>query len=128
MKVSDLKFEDFETEITIPEETNEITLVISDGLDSAYELLSREFKDRIVNFINNSASWYPIAHERINQEFSSSIDSKLLSVYILSEMSDSTLIFGLEYHIEEDREHGRGIKITENMEIIEYGLGDVAIC
>lgn len=125
MTPADLVFKNFETFIRVPEEPDEILLVISDSLDSAYRTLSDDFKQRIINFINKSSSWYPISREKINQEFSRNIDSVLATIFILSEMSDDILIFGLEYNIDED-EHGRGLKINENMQILEYGDADIA--
>ena len=50
-----------------------------------------------------------------------------MNIYILSEEDNKNTIFGLLYRIEEDVEHGRGIKITDDMKIIEYGIGDIAI-
>ncbi len=68
-----------------------------------------------------------MAHERINKEFSKDIASQLMNIYILSEEDNKNTIYGLLYRIEEDVEHGRGIKITDDMKIIEYGIGDIAI-
>ena len=37
------------------------------------------------------------------------------------------LIFGLEFGLREDSEHGRGLKFSlDSFEILEYGLGEVA--
>lgn len=119
--------EDYQMVINIPEESNPVTLIISDELDAAYEPLSNSFQKKIIEFINKSNVWYPLAHERINKEFSKDIASQLMNIYILSEEDNKNTIFGLLYRIEEDVEHGRGIKITDDMEIIEYGIGDIAI-
>lgn len=119
--------EDYQMVINIPEESNPVSLIISDELDAAYEPLSNSFQKKIIEFINKSNVWYPLAHERINKEFSKDIASQLMNIYILSEEDNKNTIFGLLYRIEEDVEHGRGIKITDDMKIIEYGIGDIAI-
>ena len=37
------------------------------------------------------------------------------------------MVFGLEYRIDADVEHGRGLKIDgETFEILEWGIGEVA--
>ncbi len=42
---------------------------------------------------------------------------------------DENNIVGLEFRVPKDIEHGRGMKInTATLEVIEYGLGEVAFC
>ena len=65
--------------------------------------------------------------EKIQEEFPRLKHARLLSVFILSEQRDIDLIFGLEFGLREDSEHGRGLKFSLNsFEILEYGLGEIA--
>lgn len=129
MTFSKIVFDDhYEMIINIPEQDQPVTLSISDDLDAAYKPLSKIFQEKIIDFLNKSSTWYDLGKKKINHEFSKDTPSRLLTIYILSENLEEDIIFGLLYRIEEDIEHGRGIKITSNMEIIEYGIGDVAIC
>ena len=64
---------------------------------------------------------------KIQEEFLGLAHARLLSIFILSEQRDVDLIFGLEFGLREDSEHGRGFKLSLNsLEILEYGLGEVA--
>ena len=77
--------------------------------------------------MNQSSVWYPKALEKIQEEFPELAHARLLSVFILSEQTDIDLIFGLEFGLREDSEHGRGLKFSHNsLEILEYGIGKVA--
>ena len=65
--------------------------------------------------------------KKIQEEFTDLSHARLLSIFILSEQSDVDLIFGLEFGLREDSEHGRGLKSSLNsFEILEYGIGEVA--
>ena len=49
--------------------------------------------------------------------------------YILTEPNENPLTFGLQFRVLSDVEHGRGMKIeADTMNIIDYGLADVAFC
>lgn len=85
------------------------------------------FYDTLDNLLDQSSVWYPKALARIQEEFSELAHARLLSIFILSEQTDIDLIFGLEFGLREDSEHGRGLKFSHNnLEILEYGLGEVA--
>ena len=65
--------------------------------------------------------------KKIQEEFTDLSHARILSIFILSEQSDVDLIFGLEFGLREDSEHGRGLKFSLNsFEILEYGIGEVA--
>ena len=85
------------------------------------------FYDTLDNLLDQSSVWYPTALEKIQEEFLGLAHARLLSIFILSEQRDVDLIFGLEFGLREDSEHGRGFKLSLNsLEILEYGLGEVA--
>ena len=85
------------------------------------------FYDTLDNLLDQSSVWYPTALEKIQEEFPELAHARLLSIFILSEQTDIDLIFGLEFGLREDSEHGRGLKFSLNsLEILEYGIGEVA--
>lgn len=130
--MSKLQFEDdYSTEISIQEQKESILLYISDELSVVDDIdnIPDEYESNILDFLSRSNEWYPINLDRIRLEVGTNIVIKLMSIYILTEPRESPLIFGLLYRISSDIEHGRGMKMnTDTMEIIEYGLGDVAFC
>jgi hypothetical protein len=136
MKPEDVVFdEDFEMQIFIPELNRNIRLVISDDLFASEEELTEEYKSRIAAFINSISRWHPEAVNGVLQWArqiyaleAEEKDVRLLSIFILFEQNEDEL-FGLEFSVEFDREHGCGLKITgKNFEIVEVGTGDVAFC
>lgn len=124
--------ENFEMYIHISEYSESISLTIADYLEVIDELpnLPIDYEKRIVKFLENSHIWHSNAVSKIKQETGiDNIDCELLAIFVLSEPSETELMFGLEFGSSFDIEHNIGIKITEKKFIItEYGTGDVAFC
>ena len=113
--------------VSIPEEREKVCLALSDSLEVINEELTPSYKAKLDNLLDQSSVWYPTALEKIQEEFPELAHARLLSIFILSEQRDIDLIFGLEFGLREDSEHGRGLKFSLNsLEILEYGLGEVA--
>ncbi len=130
MDSSDIKFDsDLAMTLEIKERPGPVSLEISDALYASEEELQISYKKKIAKFVNLSATWYPLAIEKIKSEDSEAKEIKLLTIYILSEQNSDSIIFGLEFWVDIDVEHQRGLKIDGNtLEILEYGIGDVAFC
>jgi len=132
MKEFSLHFdEDYCAGVYISEQENEILLYLSDDLDVIDKLpnISENYKYAITSLVSNSDKWYDYAIERIRSELAYEELITLVCIYILTEDSESPLIFGLQFRVSSDVEHGRGMKLrADTMEIIEYGLADVAFC
>lgn len=119
--------DDKQMEINIPEQDESISLEISDELNAFDEDLSDEYKDKIIEFINNSIIWFKEISNKIKDDLGDN-KFRLMTIYILSEQDADSIIFGLLFNVDVDKEHGRGAKIDGNsLKIIEYGLADVAI-
>lgn len=113
--------------VSIPEEKGKVCLILSDSLEVINEELTLPYKVKLDNLLDQSSVWYPKALAKIQEEFPGLAHARLLSIFILSEQRDVDLIFGLEFGLREDSEHGRGFKLSLNsLEILEYGLGEVA--
>lgn len=116
---------------------DEICLTLSDGLAASDEELTNGYKERIANFINEAQKWYNksvntvLKYAKENYEIDAKPeDIELTHIFILFEQNEKEL-FGLEFRVEFDIEHGCGLKIKgseNNFEIIEIGTGDVAFC
>jgi|SRR5678815_3873350 hypothetical protein len=128
MDGADIKFNaKLQMPVKIAQEQKPVLLEISDSLDAAEEKLRRPYKDKIAKFVDSSASWYPLAIEKIKEETPDPGKTRLLQIFILSEQDADSMVFGLEYRIDADVEHGRGLKIDgETFEILEWGIGEVA--
>lgn len=123
--------EDYCVEVSISEEKDEVLLYLSDGLSVIDELpcFPKNYESSIIAFISNSDKWYSKAIKKISNELINETNIKLMCIYILSEPDEQPLIFGAQFRVSSDLEHGRGMKIrSDTMEIIEYGLADVAFC
>ena len=131
--------EGFEVLVDVKGGVGEIFLSISDDLDSAYEPVGDESRERIRRFIDRVEEWLPVAERRLEAD-ASSIDPaddihpaddeafKLVRITILSELVDADLVFGLQFWVSGDVEHGRGMKIRESdFAILDYGSAEVAI-
>lgn len=125
--------EGFEVLVDVKGGVGEIFLSISDDLDSAYEPVGDESRERIRRFIDRVEEWLPVAERRLEAD-ASSIDPaddeafKLVRIAILSELADADLVFGLQFRVSGDVEHGRGMKIRESdFGILDYGSAEVAI-
>lgn len=113
--------------VSIPEEREKVCFVLSDSLEVINEELTSSYRAKLDNLLDQSSVWYPKALEKIQGEFPDLAHARLLSIFILSEQRDTDLIFGLEFGLREDSDHGRGFKVSLNsLEILEYGLGEVA--
>ena len=114
---------------------NDICVILSDDLNASEETLEEEYKHKIANFINNYNIWYKKTIEKIETWALSqyghnpkSNEIKLMNIFILFEQQEKEL-YGLEFRVEFDIEHGCGLKISpNNLKIIEIGNGDVAFC
>lgn len=139
MKVCDLLFdEDLETSVFISALKKKVRLVLSDDLEASEQQLSEEYKQRIVQFLEEISIWYNKTIDAVKQYADgkygikdvSNTDIELMAIFILFEQDEPDL-FGLSYRIEFDVEHGCGIKLKGNgqqFEIVEIGCADVAFC
>lgn len=139
MKVCDLQFdEELETSIFLDALKKKVRIVLSDDLEASEQELTEEYKQRIVQFLEEISIWYDKTAVAVKQyadnKYSikdiSDSDIELMAIFILFEQDEPTL-FGLSFRTEFDVEHGCGIKLKGNdqqFEIVEIGCADVAFC
>lgn len=139
MKVCDLQFdEDLETSVFISALKKKVRIVLSDDLEASEQELTEEYKEKIVQFLEEISIWYDKTTVAVKQyadnKYSikdiSDSDIELMAIFILFEQ-DEPALFGLSYRTEFDVEHGCGIKLKDNnqqFEIVEIGCADVAFC
>lgn len=139
MKVCDLQFdEDLETSIFLDALKKKVRIVLSDDLEASEQELTEEYKEKIVQFLEEISIWYDKTAVAIKQyadnKYSikdiSDSDIELMAIFIRFEQ-DEPALFGLSYRTEFDVEHGCGIKLKDNnqqFEIVEIGCADVAFC
>mgnify|MGYP000942684077 FL=1 len=139
MKVCDLQFdEDLETSIFLDALKKKVRIVLSDDLEASEQELTEEYKQRIVQFLEEISIWYNKTIDAVKQyadnKYSikdiSDYDIELMAIFIRFEQ-DEPALFGLSYRTEFDVEHGCGIKLKGNnqqFEIVEIGCADVAFC
>lgn len=139
MKVCDLQFdEDLETSVFISALKKKVRLVLSDDLEASEQELTEEYKEKIVQFLEEVSIWYDkttlavkqYADNKYSIKDISDSDIELMAIFILFEQDEPDL-FGLSYRIKFDVEHGCGIKLKGNnqqFEIVEIGCADVAFC
>ena len=139
MKVCDLQFdEDLETSIFISALKKKVRIVLSDDLEASEQELTEEYKEKIVQFLEEISIWYNKTIDAVKQyadnKYSikdiSDYDIELMAIFIRFEQ-DEPALFGLSYRTEFDVEHGCGIKLKGNnqqFEIVEIGRADVAFC
>jgi hypothetical protein len=139
MKVCDLQFdEDLETSIFLDALKKKVRIVLSDDLEASEQELTEEYKQRIVQFLEEISIWYNKTIDAVKQYADdkygikdvSSNDIELMAIFILFEQDEPDL-FGLSFRTEFDVEHGCGIKLKGNdqqFEIVEIGCADVAFC
>ena len=139
MKVCDLQFdEDLETSIFLDALKKKVRIVLSDDLEASEQELTEEYKQRIVQVLEEISIWYNKTIDAVKQYADgkygikdvSDTDIELMAIFILFEQDEPDL-FGLSYRIEFDVEHGCGIKLKGNdqqFEIVEIGCADVAFC
>lgn len=129
MNASELEFDEryYIYEIKISAQNNFINLSILDELEASDEILREDYKARIVNFLNSSEKWLPIARHKIISEVGVDDGLLLITVYILFEQDENKSRFGLLFNLNQDREHGRGIVMDgDSFEILEYGEAYIA--
>lgn len=139
MKVCDLQFdEDLETSVFISALKKKVRIVLSDDLEASEQELTEEYKEKIVQFLEEISIWYNKTIDAVKQYADdkygikdvSSNDIELMAIFILFEQDEPDL-FGLSFRTEFDVEHGCGIKLKGNdqqFEIVEIGCADVAFC
>ena len=134
MKVCDLQFdEDLETSVFIDALKKKVRIVLSDDLEASEQELTEEYKEKIVQFLEEISIWYDktaVADNKYSIKDISDSDIELMAIFILFEQ-DEPALFGLSYRTEFDVEHGCGIKLKGNnqqFEIVEIGCADVAFC
>ena len=139
MKVCDLQFdEDLETSIFLDALKKKVRIVLSDDLEASEQELTEEYKEKIVQFLEEISIWYNKTIDAVKQyadnKYSikdiSDSDIELMAIFILFEQDEPDL-FGLSYRTKFDVEHGCGIKLKGNnqqFEIVEIGCADVAFC
>ncbi|MBF1474353.1 hypothetical protein [Prevotella pallens] len=139
MKVCDLQFdEDLETSVFISALKKKVRIVLSDDLEASEQELTEEYKEKIVQFLEEISIWYNKTIDAVKQYADgkygikdvSNTDIELMAIFILFEQDEPDL-FGLSYRTEFDVEHGCGIKLKGNdqqFEIVEIGCADVAFC
>lgn len=139
MKVCDLQFdEELETSIFLDALKKKVRIVLSDDLEASEQELTEEYKEKIVQFLEEISIWYNKTIDAVKQyadnKYSikdiSDSDIELMAIFILFEQ-DEPALFGLSYRTEFDVEHGCGIKLKGNnqqFEIFEIGCADVAFC
>lgn len=139
MKVCDLQFdEELETSIFLDALKKKVRIVLSDDLEASEQELTEEYKEKIVQFLEEISIWYNKTIDAVKQyadnKYSikdiSDSDIELMAIFIRFEQ-DEPALFGLSYRTEFDVEHGCGIKLKGNnqqFEIFEIGCADVAFC
>ena len=139
MKVCDLQFdEELETSIFLDALKKKVRIVLSDDLEASEQDLTEEYKEKIVQFLEEISIWYNKTIDAVKQyadnKYSikdiSDSDIELMAIFIRFEQ-DEPALFGLSYRTEFDVEHGCGIKLKGNnqqFEIVEIGCADVAFC
>ena len=139
MKVCDLQFdEDLETSVFISALKKKVRIVLSDDLEASEQELTEEYKEKIVQFLEEVSIWYDkttlavkqYADNKYRVKDISDSDIELMAIFILFEQDEPDL-FGLSYRTEFGVEHGCGIKLKGNnqqFEIVEIGCADVAFC
>ena len=139
MKVCDLQFdEELEPSIFLDALKKKVRIVLSDDLEASEQELTEEYKEKIVQFLEEISIWYNKTIDAVKQyadnKYSikdiSDSDIELMAIFIRFEQ-DEPALFGLSYRTEFDVEHGCGIKLKGNnqqFEIVEIGCADVAFC
>ena len=136
MNSNDIVFdENLEFYTSIGEANNEICVVLSDDLKAAEEELTDEYKAQISGFINDYSKWREKAfiaiNDRSKKEYSDTSEEnniQLLNIFVLFEQGESEL-YGLEFGVDCDIEHGCGLKISrDDYKIIGIGNADIAFC
>lgn len=129
MKPQDIIFDEnlMLSDVKIAEQKEPFILALSDDLSLAEEIVSNDFKNKIITFINSSSKWFEIAKDQVFKDTGDTKGLRLITLYVLSEQLADYIIFGLEFSLDFDREHGRGLQINaETYEILDYGTADIS--
>lgn len=128
MDGSDVKFNSkLKMSVKVDQQPESVLLELSDSLAAAEQELELPYKQRIADFVNASGTWYRLAVEKIRKEDSQPGKMRLTQIFVLSEPSAEFMVFGLQFRVEIDIEHGRGMKLNgDTLQILEYGSADVA--
>lgn len=136
MNSNDVIFDDnLEFYTSIAQSSNQICIKLSDNLDASEEELTENYKSQIARFINDSSKWLEIATQavmnRAKNEYNTEVqknDIQLMNLFVLYEQDEKEL-YGLQFRVSFDIEHGCGLKIaSDSYEITELGDADVAFC
>lgn len=138
MKATEITFnEDLEMYVFLKNLDREVCITLSNGLFASEEELKDDYKEKIASFVNNMLQWYNIVCNSIiawakdTYKIDAHLqDIKLMGIFVLFEQNADEL-FGLDFRVKFDVEHGCGIKIkvsNNKYDIIEVGTGDVAFC
>lgn len=138
MKATEIIFnEDLEIYVFLKDLDDEVCITLSDSLSASEEELTEDYKGKIASFVNNMPQWYSracnsiIAWAKDTYKIDAHVqDIELINIFVLFEQNEDEL-FGVEFRVEFDVEHGGGIKIKVDngkYDIIEVGTGDVAFC
>jgi len=130
--------DELETSIFLDALKKKVRIVLSDDLEVSEHELTIEYKEKIVQFLEEISIWYDKTAVAVKQyadnKYSikdiSDSDIELMAIFIRFEQ-DEPALFGLSYRTEFDVEHGCGIKLKGNnqqFEIVEIGCADVAFC
>lgn len=138
MKATEIIFnEDLEMYVFLKDLDDEVCITLSDSLSASEKELTEDYKGKIASFVNNMPQWYSRAYNSIiawakdTYKIDAHVqDIELINIFVLFEQNEDEL-FGVEFRVEFDVEHGCGIKIKVDngkYDIIEVGTGDVAFC
>ena len=139
MKVCDLQFDEYlETSVVISALKKKVRIVLSDDLEASEHELTIEYKEKILQFLEEVSIWYDkttlavkqYADNKYRVKDISDSDIELMAIFIRFEQ-DEPALFGLSYRTEFDVEHGCGIKMKGNdqqFKVVEIGCADVAFC
>ena len=96
-------------EFYIPQSNKPILADLSLLIEEETRPLTQELKNKVARLINLSATWYPPAVKKIKDEFNGDVDSRLVGLNILTDETQKEFIFGLNFDVSKDEEHGRGL-------------------
>ena len=130
--------DELETTIFLDALKKKVRLVLSDDLEASEQELTIEYKEKILQFLEEVSIWYDkttlavkqYADNKYRVKDISDSDIELMAIFIRFEQNEPAL-FGLSYKTEFDVEHGCGIKMKGNdqqFNIVEIGCADVAFC
>ena len=130
--------DELETSIFLNALKKKVRLVLSDDLEASEQELTIEYKEKILQFLEEVSIWYDkttvavkqYADNKYRVKDISDSDIELMAIFIRFEQ-DEPALFGLSYRTKFDMEHGCGIKLKGNnqqFEIVEIGCADVAFC